>query len=80
MKQFLKPFAPGENRFAGINTETATNGSPILTDSLAYLECSIENRMECGDHWLLYATVDTGKVLNPNGVTAIHHRKSGTHY
>ncbi len=80
MKQFLKPFAPGENRFAGINTETATNGSPILTDSLAYLECSIENRMECGDHWLLYATVETGKVLNPNGVTAIHHRKSGTHY
>jgi flavorubredoxin/flavin reductase (DIM6/NTAB) family NADH-FMN oxidoreductase RutF len=80
MKQFLKPFAPGENRFAGINTETASNGSPILTDSLAYLECSIENRMECGDHWLLYATVETGKVLNPNGVTAIHHRKSGTHY
>ncbi len=80
MKQFLKPFAPGENRFAGINTETATNGSPILTDSLAYLECSIENRMECGDHWLLYATVETGKVLNPTGVTAIHHRKSGTHY
>jgi flavorubredoxin/flavin reductase (DIM6/NTAB) family NADH-FMN oxidoreductase RutF len=80
MKQFLKPFAPGENRFAGINTETATNGSPILSDSLAYLECSIENRMECGDHWLLYATVETGKVLNPNGVTAIHHRKSGTHY
>jgi flavorubredoxin/flavin reductase (DIM6/NTAB) family NADH-FMN oxidoreductase RutF len=80
MKQFLKPFAPGEDRFVGINTETATNGSPILTDSLAYLECSIENRMECGDHWLLYATVETGKVLNPNGVTAIHHRKSGTHY
>ncbi len=80
MKQFLKPFAPGENRFVGIETETATNGCPIITDSLAYLECSVQNRMECGDHWLLYATVETGKVLNPNGVTAIHHRKSGTHY
>jgi flavorubredoxin/flavin reductase (DIM6/NTAB) family NADH-FMN oxidoreductase RutF len=80
MKQFLKPFAPGENRFVGINTDTATNGCPILTDSLAYLECNVQNRMECGDHWLIYATIDSGKVFNPNGVTAIHHRKSGTHY
>jgi flavorubredoxin/flavin reductase (DIM6/NTAB) family NADH-FMN oxidoreductase RutF len=80
MKQFLKPFAPGENRFAGIDTETATNGCPILSDSLAYLECNVQNRMECGDHWLIYATIDSGKVFNPNGVTAIHHRKSGTHY
>jgi flavorubredoxin/flavin reductase (DIM6/NTAB) family NADH-FMN oxidoreductase RutF len=80
MKQFLKPFAPGEDRFVGINTETATNGCPILTDSLAYLECNVQNRMECGDHWLIYATIDRGKVFNPTGVTAIHHRKSGTHY
>ncbi len=80
MKQFLKPFAPGENRFVGINTEPATNGCPILTDSLAYLECNVENRMECGDHWLIYATIDSGKVFNPTGVTAIHHRKSGSHY
>ncbi len=80
MKQFLKPFAPGENRFVGINTEPATNGCPILTDSLAYLECIVENRMECGDHWLIYATIDSGKVFNPTGVTAVHHRKSGSHY
>jgi flavorubredoxin/flavin reductase (DIM6/NTAB) family NADH-FMN oxidoreductase RutF len=80
MKQFLKPFAPGENRFVGINTESAPNGCPILTDSLAYLECNVENRMECGDHWLIYATIDSGKVFNPTGVTAVHHRKSGSHY
>jgi flavorubredoxin/flavin reductase (DIM6/NTAB) family NADH-FMN oxidoreductase RutF len=80
MKQFLKPFAPGEDRFVGVNIDTATNGCPILTDSLAYLECNVHSRMECGDHWLIYATIDTGKVFNPTGVTAIHHRKSGTHY
>jgi flavorubredoxin/flavin reductase (DIM6/NTAB) family NADH-FMN oxidoreductase RutF len=80
MKQFLKPFTPGENRFVGINTEPAPNGCPILTDSLAYLECNVESRMECGDHWLIYATVDSGKVFNPTGVTAVHHRKSGSHY
>lgn len=80
MKQFLKPFAPGEDRFVGVNVETASNGCQILTDSLAYLECNVQSRMECGDHWLIYATIDTGKVFNPTGVTAIHHRKSGTHY
>jgi flavorubredoxin/flavin reductase (DIM6/NTAB) family NADH-FMN oxidoreductase RutF len=80
MKQFLKPFAPGEDRFVGVNIDTAANGCPILTDSLAYLECNVHSRMECGDHWLIYATIDTGKVFNPTGVTAIHHRKSGTHY
>ncbi len=80
MKQFLKPFAPGEDRFVGVKIATATNGCPILTDSLAYLECNVQSRLECGDHWLIYATIDSGKVFNQTGVTAIHHRKSGTHY
>jgi len=79
MKHFLKPFAPGEDRFAGVATQEAENGCPILNDSLAYLECTVENRMECGDHWLVYGVVKTGKVLS-DGVTAVHHRKSGTHY
>ena len=80
MKHFLKPFAPGEDRFAGVATETAENGCPILADSLAYVECQVANRMECGDHWLLYAVAEQGKVFQPEGVTAVHHRKSGTHY
>ena len=80
MKHFLKPFGPGEDRFAGVATQEAENGCPILSDSLAYLECTVENRMECGDHWLVYGVVKNGKVLQPDGVTAVHHRKSGTHY
>ncbi len=80
MKQFLKPFAPGQDRFADVASETADNGSLILMDGLAYLECTVQNRMESGDHWLVYATVDNGKVLNLDGVTAVHHRKSGNHY
>lgn len=80
MKHFLKPFGPGEDRFAGVASQEAENGCPILSDSLAYLECTVENRMECGDHWLVYGVVKNGKVLQPDGVTAVHHRKSGTHY
>lgn len=80
MKHFLKPFAPGEDRFTGIATETADNGSPILNDALAYVECSVNNRMEAGDHWIVYAVVDNGKLLQNDTITAVHHRKSGTHY
>jgi flavin reductase (DIM6/NTAB) family NADH-FMN oxidoreductase RutF len=80
MKHFLKPFTPGEDRFVGVETESADNGCYILKDALAYLECEVENRMECGDHWVIYATTDKGKLLQTNGITAIHHRKSGTYY
>ncbi|HEY9873429.1 MAG TPA: diflavin flavoprotein [Candidatus Obscuribacterales bacterium] len=80
MKHFLKPFAPAEDRFVGVSTQEAQNGCPILCDALAYLECSVRNRMECGDHWLVYAVVENGKLLQTNGVTAVHQRKSGTHY
>ncbi len=80
MKHFLKPFTPGENRFVDVATEEAQNGCPILTDALAYLECRIDNRMECGDHWLVYAVAERGKLLQPEGMTAVHHRKSGSYY
>jgi len=75
-RYFLKPPSPGEDPFVAIATDTATNGCPVLTDALAYLECTLQNRMECGDHWLLYAVVEHGKVLDATGVTAVNHRKS----
>jgi len=80
MKHFLKPFAPGEDRFANIDTEAAANGVPLLTDAIACLECRVEKRMECGDHWVIYAIATAGRVLDPEAKTAVHHRKSGRHY
>jgi flavorubredoxin/flavin reductase (DIM6/NTAB) family NADH-FMN oxidoreductase RutF len=79
-RHFLKPPAPGDSQFIGIPTEMATNGSLILTEALSYLECTVQNRMDCGDHWLLYASVDNGKVLEATSVTAINHRKSSNQY
>jgi len=80
MKHFLKRFPPGGDRFAGIRTRPAQNGSPILGDALAYLECTVASRMEVSDHWLVYCTVEDGKVSDPEGMTAVHHRKVGTYY
>jgi flavin reductase (DIM6/NTAB) family NADH-FMN oxidoreductase RutF len=36
--------------------------------------------MEAGDHWLVYANVLSGKVVNEEAQTAVHHRKVGNHY
>jgi flavorubredoxin/flavin reductase (DIM6/NTAB) family NADH-FMN oxidoreductase RutF len=80
MRHFLKRFAPGADRFADIKTQQAQNASPILTEALAYVECQVATRMECSDHWLVYATVDAGRVSNLESLTAVHHRKVGNHY
>ena len=80
MKHFLKRLPPGADRFADLKTYPATNGSPILADALAYMECEVKSRMECGDHWTIYATVSAGRVSKPDALTAVHHRKVGNHY
>lgn len=80
MKHFLKRFPPGADRFAGIRTRPAENKSPILADALAYLECTVNTRMELTDHWLVYCTVEEGKVSKDEAITAVHHRKIGNYY
>jgi flavorubredoxin/flavin reductase (DIM6/NTAB) family NADH-FMN oxidoreductase RutF len=80
MTHFLKRFPPGADRFAGVKTREAENGSPILGDALAYLECEVVSRMECSDHWLVYSQVKVGKVSNLDSLTAVHHRQVGTYY
>ena len=80
MKQFLKPFAPGADRFAGLELERSPAGQPILPEALAWLEARVQQRMECGDHWLLYAKVEQGGLLDAESVTAVHQRRSGANY
>lgn len=80
MKHFLKRFPPGADRFEGVNVQTAKNGSPILGEALAYLECEVVSRMEASDHWIVYSKVETGRISNPDGLTAVHHRKVGNYY
>ncbi|NLQ03905.1 diflavin flavoprotein [Cylindrospermopsis raciborskii] len=80
MKHFLKRFAPGADRFEGVKTQPAENGAPILSDALAYIECEVVSRMDCGDHWAVYSTVYAGRVSKPDALTAVHHRKVGNHY
>lgn len=80
MKQFLQPFAPGADRFAGLELKHSPSGQPLLPEALAWLDATVQQRMECGDHWLLYAQVSQGSVLDASATTAVHQRRSGANY
>jgi flavin reductase (DIM6/NTAB) family NADH-FMN oxidoreductase RutF len=80
MQHFLKRFAPGADRFEGVRVQNSASGIPILTEALAFLECRVVSRMDCSDHWIVYATAEEGRIAKPDGMTAAHHRKVGNHY
>jgi len=77
-----KPFGPGEDRFAGVDgvTLSEASGAPILPDIASYLECTVADRMDAGDHFIVYATVRGGKVVDAGADSAVHQRKSGASY
>ena len=80
LKRFTKPFSPGEDRFEGLDIELTPNNQVIIPESLAWLDASVKERMECGDHWVIYAEVLHGNILKSDSLTAVHHRKSGANY
>ncbi len=83
VKAMTRPFGPGEDRFAGIEGVTASEaagGAPILPDIASYLECIVADRMDAGDHYIVYATVCGGQVVDPGADSAVHQRKSGASY
>ena len=80
MKRFLKPFAPGADRFAGLVMKESPGGQPVLPEALAWLEATVVQRMECGDHWLIYARVNHGGLLDAAGTPAVHQRRIGSAY
>jgi flavin reductase (DIM6/NTAB) family NADH-FMN oxidoreductase RutF len=61
-----------------LSTHPASNGCLILEEALSYLECTVKDRIETGDRWLVYATIDHGEVLDREGITAIHYRKAAS--
>ncbi len=81
LRHFLKRFPPGADRFEGVNIlKDVAKGGPVLADSLAFLSCRVEKRLETPDHWIIYSIVEQGNISDTHANTAIHHRKVGNHY
>eukprot|EP00894_Picocystis_sp_ML_P005211 jgi/Pico_ML_1/55728/g1377.t1 len=81
VKELSKPYRPQEDRTTTIETEVSENNQCVyLKDAVSYVECTVKNRLEAGDHYILYATVDDGKLLDDGATTAVHFRRSGSNY
>ena len=51
-----------EDRFAVGDWDTAVTGSPILTEALAWLDCTVYARYECGTHTIYIGEVQASDV------------------
>ncbi|MBC2641806.1 MULTISPECIES: 3-hydroxy-9,10-secoandrosta-1,3,5(10)-triene-9,17-dione monooxygenase reductase subunit [unclassified Rhodococcus (in: high G+C Gram-positive bacteria)] len=47
------------DKFAGIDWTESPLGSPILTGSLAHIDCSLESVHDGGDHWVVFGRVSS---------------------
>ncbi|MEV6771657.1 flavin reductase family protein [Nocardia sp. NPDC051030] len=48
---------PGADKFAGIGWSESENGSPLLTGSMASIDCELHDEVDGGDHTIVIARV-----------------------
>lgn len=51
------PLDHKEERFIGLATHTAVTGSPILSDSVAWLDCRVHEQHDGVTHWIVVGEV-----------------------
>jgi flavin reductase (DIM6/NTAB) family NADH-FMN oxidoreductase RutF len=76
---FGRGFDAGVPAFEGLEVQRRPDRPPVLSESLAYLDCELATRHSAGDHELFICKVLDGGVLN-EGRPMVHVRKSGFHY
>lgn len=79
VKHFAKGFDAGAPAFDGLAVERTAGGVAVLPDALAHLVCRVAGRADGGDHELLIARVEGGR-LHADGKPWIHVRKNGLSY
>lgn len=66
LKHFLQRFAPGADRFAGVEWYPAPATScPVLAGAIAHMECRVVSRLETSDHWVTYCEVSCANKMLP---------------
>lgn len=79
MSRFFKP-APAEGSiFDELKTQIGQLGIPILSDSVAFLECKYHSEMQSGDHIIVLVEVINSGILNEYE-PSVHIRKNGLSY
>lgn len=47
----------GDDKFAGVEWTTSSNGSPVLSNVIGVIDCSIESETVAGDHYFVVGRV-----------------------
>lgn len=58
--------AKGENKFENVDYRLSETGLPILSDVVAWIECSLEAVHDAGDHFIALGRVCALEVENPH--------------
>jgi 3-hydroxy-9,10-secoandrosta-1,3,5(10)-triene-9,17-dione monooxygenase reductase component len=53
----------GPDKFAGISHAPSGNGSPLLDNVIAWIDCDVFDVVEAGDHWFVMGRVQRMDVL-----------------
>jgi flavin reductase (DIM6/NTAB) family NADH-FMN oxidoreductase RutF len=61
-----------DDRLAEVHWRPGRNGSPILTEALAYFDCELAGTLPAGDHQLALGRVVDGRVMAPGAVPLLY--------
>jgi flavin reductase (DIM6/NTAB) family NADH-FMN oxidoreductase RutF len=62
---FFKPAKVEDGKLSGQSFHAGINGTPILDDAIAAIECSVRQIVELGDHHIVIAEVTEAYVMKP---------------
>ncbi len=64
--RFFKKTDVDGDQLNGLAFAEGVNGSPLLREAIAYLECEEQERIEIGDHSVIVARIMEAGVRNPD--------------
>jgi flavin reductase (DIM6/NTAB) family NADH-FMN oxidoreductase RutF len=60
--------------FVDESTRTAATGAPAFEDALAYLDCSLHDAVEAGDHTIYVGEVESAEAFRPDAPALTYFR------
>jgi len=79
VSHFSRGFTDNEDPFKNLDVDSESAAAPVLKSSLAFLDCSVVERFNAGDHAVIIADVQNGRMLQESKPW-VHIRKNGLRY
>ena len=64
----------GIDKFASLDWEAGTTGSPVLAEVIAYIDCELEAEYDAGDHTIAVGRVRDFKIFNADSAPLLFFR------